>query len=355
MNRNWLEVSAKSEKEAKIKIHGVIGGGFFEEGVTDEQVEADLEEIKDLKADVINVDLASLGGSVKHGMRIYDLLKSNSASINIDITGWTASMGAMISQAADKGKLRISENAQLLFHEARGISMGTASQLEADAKFMRNINSQFATIISRRSGMSENKANKLLGENNSEGIFKLPKEAKAEGLVDIIYKPESNSKMAATITQDELNKYKIKAEINMSEKIENVEEVEAIESTEVKSFDLGDIKNIIVETIKNAITPVVAEETEEVIEEVVADVDVEALVSTEVEAKFNEFKTSQEAKYSELEAKYNALKAGSSEPKGADASIEGEGKKLTEADIAAKKFAASISDNDKIMYGKKED
>ena len=330
MDKNWLSIEAKADKKAIIKIHGTIGGGFFEEGVTDEQVEADLEEIKNLKANIIDVDLASLGGSVKHGQRIYDLLRGNSAEVHINITGWTASMGAIISQAADKGKLRISENAQLLFHEARGISMGTASQLEADARFMRNINAQFATIISRRSGMTEAKAKKLLAENNSEGIFKLPKEAKAEGLVDTIYKPESN-KMAASITKEELNKYKINAIIK-NQKPNSME------------FNVKAVKDYVLDLVNTGLKALGDDDkTSENLEKLVNE-GVEMAIEG-LQPKINEEIESLNAKISELEESNKTLKANASNPVGADAPLNGDNPKMTEARIAMEEFKSQLSDS----------
>ena len=114
MNKDWLHIT---------------GAAWFEEGVTAEQVESDLEEIANIKADTIEVDLASLGGSVMHGMKIYNLLKSNKANIEINVTGWTASMGTVIAMAADEGKLKMVDNNHFLVHEARTYTAGTKAQL----------------------------------------------------------------------------------------------------------------------------------------------------------------------------------------------------------------------------------
>lgn len=340
MNNNWLSVESKANKPAKIKIHGVIGGGFFEDGVTDEQVERDLEEIRELKANVIDVDLASLGGSTVHGMRIYDLLKGNSAEVNINITGWTASMGAIIAQAADPGKLSMSENAQLLFHESRGISKGTASQLESDAILMRNFNSQAEVIISRRSGMSKKEAKELLGENNSEGVFMLPKEAKKKGLVDTIFKPENN-RMAASVTQEDLNKFKIKAKFNLKNK-------------DMK-FDLKAIAALVLGAFNAFVGASTDEEKEE------ADFNEKAIAkSTEViveslQEQVNTYKKEKEKEITDLKAELVKAQANAINPRGGDADL-GDPTPKTDADKAADQFKAALSESDKmLMTGKKED
>ena len=99
-NSNWLNVEMKADKTAHLKIHGTIGGDWFEEGVTASQVEEDLKAISEIKANKIIVDLDSLGGSVDHGLKIYNLLKQSTASVEVKITGWTASMGTVIAMAA---------------------------------------------------------------------------------------------------------------------------------------------------------------------------------------------------------------------------------------------------------------
>ena len=339
----WLSVTAKSSKVAKIKIHGVIGGDWYEEGVTDEQVEQDLEDIKSLKAETIIVDLSSLGGSVMHGMRIYDLLKSNPASIEVDITGYTASQGAIISQVADKGKLRMSENAQILFHEPRGISFGTANQLESDAKMMRNIISQFKTIISRRSGMSEGEAESLLAENNSEGVFYLPSEAKSKGLIDEVYSPEKSSmKMAASISNNELQKFKIKAKLKQNKMKIN--------------------KQSIGEFVNKAYNAVVAGFTDE---EKADNKNIESAIESATEAVVNELQknidafkeeeaeklTAMTTERDDYKAKYDKLVAKGSENDGADADLNGDNKTKSKAQKMANDFVSQLSDSDKLLMG----
>lgn len=330
---------AAAKKTATLKIHGTIGGGWYEDGVTDVQVESDLEEIKSIKANIINVDLASLGGSVKHGAKIYDLLKENSAAIHIDITGWTASMGAIIAQAADKGKLRMSENAQLLFHESRGVSFGTASQLEADARFMRNINSQFITIVSRRSGMTEKEANDLFEENKSEGIFKLPIEAKDAGLIDEVYKPE-NRKVAASITQEDLIKYKIKANINLKQdKMKfNFKKISEIVTG---AFNAGYAKLTSEEKTDDNVNALIEASTKLVVENLQTEVDA---FKEEQEGLL----TASKAETVAVQAKYDKLKGGASGAGGADAGLEGD-TALTESEAAAKEFISGLSETDKLL------
>lgn len=339
---NWLNVVSQSEKEARIKIHGVIGGGFFEEGVTDEQVEADLEEIKNLKANKIVVDLSSLGGSVKHGMKIYNLLKQNPANIEIDITGWCASMGTVIAMAGDK--IKMVDNNHFLVHEARTISYGTKSQLESDAKFIDNINNDIAKIYSKRVGISIEEAKSMMAVNGGEGEFWNAEETLSKGFIDELYSPENN-RAAASISKEKLQEFKINAKLKTN-------------TMKLNKKSIGDF-------VAKAYTKVMAafsdeeKQSEENIQ-VAIEASVEA-VANELQKEVDAWKEEQEGKYSALETeknqlqgKYDKLVAGGSEEPGADADLEGDNKVLTQAQKIAKEVTSQMTDTDRQLMTIKE-
>lgn len=358
MNKNWLNISGAASKVAKVKIHGVIGGDWFEEGVTAEQVEADLEEIATIKAETIKVDLSSLGGSVLHGMKIYNLLKENQANIEINVTGWTASMGTVIAMAADKGKLKMVDNNHFLVHEARTYTAGTKAQLEADAKFLDNINNDIADIYAGRTGLSKEEALSLMGVNGGEGEFWNAEETLEKGFIDSTYKPENGA--SASINEDQLKAFKINAKINNMNNEENKDVVvDAVENPVVdnKAFDLGEVTAKIVDAVKAAIISVEADNKEEENKE---EINVEELVSNEVakevaaiEVVNAEKLAAKVSEMEELQAKYDVLVAGDSNTSGDDANLEGDDKKETASDIAAKQFVNGLSASEKLMFKSK--
>jgi len=328
----WLSVSMASPKEANIKIDGVIGGDWFEEGVTAAKVEKDLEEIKNLKASVINVELSSLGGSVMHGTRIYNLLKENPAKIKVNITGWTASMGTVIAMAGDE--ITMVDNVYFLIHEARTVSWGVKSQLEADAKFLDNINDTMADIYAKRIGDTKENMLSLMATNGGEGEFWTASETLKRGFVDSVYTPEKSSRAAAQITNEQLKQFKINAKLKTKKMKINLKEVGSI----IKgAFDAA-FKTLPTEdqTAEN-IEALISKSTELVVDEIQKDVDA--------------YKSKQETKYAELEAKYNKLKGGSSEGKGVDASLEGK-TKLTDAEKCMAEFVSQLSETEKLLTTK---
>lgn len=334
IHNKWLEVTNQSDKIASIKIKGVIGGGFFEEGVTEEQVEQDLEAINKINADTIVVDLDSLGGSVKHGLKIHDLLKGSNAKIKVNITGWTASMGTVIAMAADKGELSMSENTQFLIHETRSIALGTKSQIESEAKFLGNLNNQLARIYAERSGISKEEALEIMAVNSGEGEFWSAEEAMERGFVDNVFKPEEVSRAAASVNQKQLNQYHIKATLKNNQKPSKME----LNLTKIKAHTL--------EIVNAALGKLPKEEKNtHNIEQVVTD-SIE-IVTDSLNQEITEYKTQSEAKYAELEAKYTQLKANSSEPTGKDAYLESDKKPLSNWQKAALAFSDSVSDEEK--------
>jgi ATP-dependent protease ClpP protease subunit len=335
----WLSITSQSPKVATIKIHGTIGGGFFEEGVTDEQVEQDLEDIKNLKAETIKVDLSSLGGSVKHGMKIYNLLKSNPANIEIDITGWVASMGTVIAMAGDK--IKMVDNNHFLVHEARTYTYGTKSQLESDVKFLDNINNDIAKIYSQRTGISIDEAKTLMAVNGGEGEFWNAEETLSRGFIDETYAPE-NSRAAANITKKVLNNYKIKAKLKQNKMKIN--------------------KQSIGEFVNKAYNAVVAGFTDE---EKADNKNIEAAIEASTEAVVDELQknidafkeeeaeklTSMTTERDDYKAKYDKLVAKGSENDGADADLNGDNKTKSKAQLIANDFVSQLSDSDKLLMG----
>lgn len=339
----WLEVQAVSNKVAKIKIHGVIGGGFFEEGVTSQQVDSDLEEIKSIKSNVIEIDLDSGGGSVVHGLKIYNLLKENPAKIKIKGTGIVGSIATVIAAAADDNEFSMVNNSFYLIHEGRMGSRGTVSQLNSDAIMLGKINDTIAGIYSDKFKITKSKALALMGINNGEGEFLTAKEAKAKGYVDSIYKPTKGA--TASITEEDLIKYKIKAKINL--KHENMK------------FNLKKITEAITGAYKAF---VVASTDDEKKEDSFNEKAIEKSTAVVVESLQEQVDTFKESKEAELTAKSEEiktleativeLKANVSDPSGNDANLEDDKKSAN--DIAAEVFVASLSDSDRMAFSANE-
>ena len=194
-DQSWLVVNQKG-KTATIDIEGPIGGSFFEEGVTKEQLKADLNKISEIKATKIIVNIDSLGGLVNHGLSIHDLLASHEAEKEVRITGMTSSIATVIAMAGDT--IHMSDNAMFLIHKARGIAIGDDETMEGARKDLKTTNNRIANTYSK-SNRKGNDVNKILGwMANSKGLGEWwsPDQAKEKGFIDEIFEPAAKQKVA---------------------------------------------------------------------------------------------------------------------------------------------------------------
>lgn len=331
MEKNWLSVVNESGKTAKIKIHGVIGGGFFEDGVTSQQVDADLEEIKALKAETIIVDLESGGGSVLHGIKIYNLLKENPAKIKIKGTGIVASIATVIAAAAADGEFSMVNNSFYLIHEGRTSSGGTKSQINRDVDMLGKMNDTIAEIYSNEFNITKKEALAIMSINDGEGEFLTANEAKEKGFVDSTYTPSNGA--IASITQEELDKYKIKVKINL--KNNNMKfNLESIKKNVKGAYD----------AFRNALSS--EEKKDEKNNEAAIAKAVEVVVES-LQEQVDTYKTEMEGKVTALESENTRLKAVAVGGRGDDANL-GDNKKKTKADLAAEQFIGQLSEADKL-------
>lgn len=125
----------------------------------------------------------SPGGSVSAGMAIYDTMNYIKCDVSTICIGLAASMGAFLLSSGTKGKRFALPNSEIMIHQPLGGTQGQASDIEIQAKHIKNI---------------KNKLNKILSENTGKDIKEIEKdtdrdnymsadEAKKYGLIDEIF------------------------------------------------------------------------------------------------------------------------------------------------------------------------
>jgi len=135
---NWLNIVNKANKIVEINIDGVIGGSFFFEGVTMEQVNKDLKDMRAIEADTILVNITnSPGGSILHGLGIIDILNEHKANKKVHILGMAASMASAISMVAPKEDRTMTPNSWFLIHELEGAVQGSIKSIESQIEFFK--------------------------------------------------------------------------------------------------------------------------------------------------------------------------------------------------------------------------
>lgn len=119
---------------------------FF--GVSAERIAELLTANPDVK--LITVHINSPGGNALDGVAIYNSLVNHSATVDVIVEGMAYSAASLIAMAGDT--IKMSAGSQMMVHEARGMTHGTAAQLVKFADLLKATSGQMAAIYAARSG-----------------------------------------------------------------------------------------------------------------------------------------------------------------------------------------------------------
>ncbi len=144
-----------------------------------------VEDIKNINAEEVIVNIRSTGGDVNDALLIYDALCSLSARVITRCYGYVASAATVIAQAASKGAREISPNALYLIHKSHTTVEGNAIELEAKIQLLRQTDERLADLYANRSGKDSNEFANLMNEANGEGRWLSATETINAGLADV--------------------------------------------------------------------------------------------------------------------------------------------------------------------------
>ncbi len=125
----------------------------------------------------------SPGGSVSAGMAIYDTMKYIKCDVSTICIGLAASMGAFLLSSGTKGKRFALPNSEIMIHQPLGGAQGQASDIEIQAKHIKNIKNKLNKILSENTG----KTIKEIEKDTDRDNFMSAEEAKEYGLIDEIF------------------------------------------------------------------------------------------------------------------------------------------------------------------------
>ena len=204
-----LDIETFNEGEqtiAEMTIDGIIGEDFWraeDDQNTKQQMREQLREVDSIQADKIVVNISSLGGDVDHGLAIHDLLASNSATVQTNVIGMTASAATIIAQAGDERLM--SDNALYLVHRAWTMGMGNANDFKALANDLQKLDDRISNIYAKRSNKEQSDFMDLMNKSNGDGVWISAEEAQDYGLIDTISEPMK----AAAMDKETFEKYNI--------------------------------------------------------------------------------------------------------------------------------------------------
>lgn len=188
-DRTWFSAAAKGTS-ADIAIYDEIG--MF--GITAKDF---AEQVKALgPVDRINLSINSPGGAVFDGITIYNVLKSNKASVTVTVTGLAASISSLIAMAGDT--IIMPENAMMMIHDPSGVVVGTSQDMRELADVLDKIKASMVRTYAGKTKMADAKIETLMADET----WMTAKEAVAMGFADKVEKP---IKMSASF---DLNKFR---------------------------------------------------------------------------------------------------------------------------------------------------
>ncbi len=117
-------------------------------------------ESLDKNADIY-MYINSPGGSISAGLAIYDTMRFIKCDVSTIGIGISASMGAFLLAAGEKGKRYALENSEVMIHQPLGQTSGQASDIE---------------ISTKRIIRQKEKLNKLLSQMTAQPISRIKKD-----------------------------------------------------------------------------------------------------------------------------------------------------------------------------------
>lgn len=167
----WFDIKAKAEAEADVFLYDEIGGF----GVNARDF---ISEIRASGAKKINLRINSPGGSVFDGLAIYNFLKEQDVTVQVD--GLAASIASIIAMAGKE--VRIASNGFLMIHNPWGGAMGDSDEMRQTADLLDKIRDSLVGTYAKKTGKDAETIKRWMDE---ETWFSA-EEAKENGFVDTI-------------------------------------------------------------------------------------------------------------------------------------------------------------------------
>lgn len=171
--QSWYRITnAADSDEAEVMLYDEVGGWL---GATADQFIADLRGIT---APSLRVRINSPGGSVFEGIAIANALRSHPANVTVQVDGIAASIASVIAMAGDR--IEMAPNTMLMIHDASGVCLGNASDMEEMAELLDLISDNIADAYASRAGGTRDQWRARMRAET----WYLPEDAVEAGLAD---------------------------------------------------------------------------------------------------------------------------------------------------------------------------
>lgn len=143
------EVASEEQTSATLYLYGPIDswGGFW--GVSAAEVADALSSLPAGTTD-LTLRINSPGGEVFEAVAIMNLLRDHSARVTARVDGLAASAASFLAVSADE--LIMGGNTELMIHDAWGIAIGNAADMEAYAQLLNSTSDNIASVYDAKAG-----------------------------------------------------------------------------------------------------------------------------------------------------------------------------------------------------------
>ena len=139
----------------------------------------------------VTVFINSPGGEIFSGFAIFDMLNFIACPVTTIVTGFAASMGSILSMAADKGRRFAMPQAKIMIHQPLLMGyQGRASECEIQAREILKTRDHLVKLYSEQTGKSREEIKKALDRDN----WFTAQEALEYGLLDKVVHSRSELK-----------------------------------------------------------------------------------------------------------------------------------------------------------------
>lgn len=164
--------NAASPDEAELLIYDEIDSWW---GVSAGDV---IDALAGITAPNLRVRVNSPGGSVFEGLAIANALRAHPANVTVQVDGLAASIASVIAVAGDR--LVMMPQSMIMIHEAAGLCMGDANDMEQMAGVLGKISDNIAGAYAAKAGGTAEQWRETMRVET----WYLPEDAVAAGLAD---------------------------------------------------------------------------------------------------------------------------------------------------------------------------
>ena len=130
----------------------------------------------------INIYINSPGGSVYHGLAIYDTMQFIKPDVQTICVGIAMSMGSLLLSGGAKGKRMSLPNSRILIHQVSGGFQGQGTDIEIQAREVIGLKRRLEEIYSEHT----DKPIEDVSRDMERDFFMSPGEAKEYGIIDTV-------------------------------------------------------------------------------------------------------------------------------------------------------------------------